>query len=87
MFPFLDTAPFLNEYSKNEQEIILSPFCESKITRETHPNTPYGFSTYAVTIKKAPLTEINPEELKALKDEILEGFSDEFRRHERSSIS
>ena len=73
--PFLDTAPFLNEYSKNEHEIILSPFCESKITRETHPNTPYSFSTYDVTIKKAPLTEINPEELKALKDEILEGFS------------
>ena len=74
--PFLVTFPFLNEYSKNEHEIILSPFCESKITRETHPNTPYGFSTYAVTIKKAPLKEINPEELKALKDEILEGFSE-----------
>ena len=73
--PFLYTSPFLNEYSKDEHEVLLAPFCEAKITYENHSNNTYGFSSYGVTVTKSPLEKVDEEELKNLQEEVINRFS------------
>lgn len=73
--PFINPSPYMSEYSKDESEIILSPFCKATLHSETPARDEFSFSYYQVKLEKTELEEKTPEELATLQQEIIERFS------------
>lgn len=72
--PFLDSSLYRDENSKDEHEILLSPFCKVVSPPQKIPNYKNSFKKYAVTIEKGDLEYPETEDLSSLKSEILEAF-------------
>ena len=72
--PFLDPTPYKSEYSRNEHEIILAPFCQTQISNKSISNDPYTYNHYDVKVKKASLQSISSQDLETLQNEILDNF-------------
>ena len=70
--PFLDPTPYRSENVRDEHEIILAPFCKTRVEKGGTFN---GYTHYQVTVQKAELEEKSPEELAKLYDEVMSGFS------------
>lgn len=70
--PFLDTTPYRSENVRDEFEIVLAPFCSTRVERGGTHN---GYTHYQVIMQKTILEEKKPEELDALSDEIMVNFS------------
>lgn len=73
--PFLDTSMYKSEDTRDEHEIILSPFCKTAITSEQKASDEYGYSYYQVSVQKADLVEKSKEELEDLQEEVVGGLS------------
>lgn len=70
--PFLDPTPYRSENVRDEHEIILAPFCKTRVEKG---GTFDGYTHYQVTIQKGELGQKEPEKLATLYDEIMSGFS------------
>lgn len=70
--PFLDPTPYRSENRLDEREIILAPFCQVSVE---YTDAYAGYTHYKVTMRKPILDRKEPEELAALQEEVISGFS------------
>lgn len=71
--PYLYAEEYRGTQSRNEEEIILAPFC--KIKRKELSGNWNGFEYYNVSIGKPELKAVPEERLQELYEEVIKGFS------------
>ena len=70
--PHLNMSSYLNEGSKNEEEILIAPFC--KIDKKETVSNWNGYKYYQLEISKPELQEKSDEALTKLKEKVTIGF-------------
>ena len=70
--PHLNMSSYLNDGSKNEEEILIAPFC--KINKKERVSDWDGYKYYQLDISKPELEEKTDEELTKLKEKVTTGF-------------
>lgn len=75
--PHIDMYQYLNEGSRDEQEILIAPFC--KIDKKEFVSDWAGYSYYNLTLSKPELQEKSKEELSNLEEKIISGFNENIK--------
>lgn len=71
--PFLNVEKYRDENSKDEEEIIIAPFC--KITDKDLFREEEGFNHYSINVMPPVLKSFPKEQLDSLLEEVVSGFS------------
>ena len=71
--PCIDMTPYKNEGSRDEHEILVSPFCE--VVGKKMISKWEGYTYYSMGLNKSQLQEKSEEELNELKEYIIKEFS------------
>jgi len=79
--PFLEAEGYREENSKDEAEVIISPFC--KIKSHEHQSTWNGYKYYKISLEKPELKEKSQEEIDNLLEKVVSGFADNIKNMEK----
>ena len=64
----------MNEGSRNEEEVLIAPFC--RVSKMEKVSKWDGYTYYAAELRKSKLPEKSDEELENLRKQVIEGFQD-----------
>lgn len=70
--PYIDMEPYKSEESRDEEEVLISPFCN--VSRKELVSKWEGYTYYRMGLSKPELQEIESDELSSLRKSVIDGF-------------